>query len=1155
MSDDFEIVGDAAREARVVAMVLGEASDFEREEVERLCEENPELQVFRRRMEAVHGLIGDVKDQTAESKSSWKLSKGRREEILAKLGEKETIVAGPKRSRHFLGLNPWQHAALIAVACVVVGLLAQNQMKMEKGDASLAILEAASEMEAAKSSPPPPASPSVARSSRGIRSIATEKASPLTDRFEAEADLVAVAEKPGTDSRRYSYHSPSAAPVIVESATTRSRTPEPVESFALAELEKAAQGEERTTWGMQEELGELAAVAEAKITDLDSSPSPAAKPKKKNLPAVAQAADEPRGGEVAPAGDVDPFASDIGLGGGGLALMSEEGREERLAEARVVGRSNEGPLLEQRFRVPPTFFSDISAEEASDNVDAFAVADEGGGLSARKSTKDLLSDSGIDFPEGASAYFDDSSGELVVRNTANNMDLVGQMTESLGTSPSPAEEALDLSDRLGVDAGFAFSCAAKTDESSVLNLDFKAPAEAGARFGNEAEPASSFSSSNDFGLKSFEGLDSEVSQQIAAELLTKGRDAFAEKDYGRASLFFSDSLDALPRGSETEVRRKEIEAHLADGSVALAQQYQRTGQYEEAKKVLEGAVRGTKLEQPLEDFDDAIRTNPSVTAEHSQNVDEVRRLLYKGEGLYNLGDYDQSEKEFHKVLRIDPYNKAARRWLERNASIKSDYYRAAYDQTRAQLLMEVDKAWELTVPGDLLSLQDDDLGLFAALERDDSDFSEMPKNQSENADVVDSSISRRDAVISNKLQNIIIPRIDFENTPLDEAMEYLTQKAVELDPDPETNRKGLGFVIEKGESDEMYDGGGLLLGNDPSSKVIDRLQLKDVPLGTALEYITSKTGLRYRIDDGKVTLLAIGSAGAADLVTRSWTISPEAYAQLMEPEEAGPFVAEQEEVASEKEALENNGVAFPEGASARYIVSSGTLVVRSTTSNLDLVAQVVDTVSKQAEVAKETSAMGEKDAATEGDSTFSLHVSDVSFKLAKAALEQGKWPETVRVEEFVNAFSYGERVLEPNERVGVAMEQAAHPSLSQRNLLRVALQTAATGRGAGVPLRLTVVLDKSGSMERLDRAAAVNEAFRVLVDSTQSWRPRDLGGILAHSHFARGLCRWCGRRATFEDSCGRRPAKVEPTSRKHSSWRGPRLSSTLQRARRTGSFC
>ena len=40
--------------------------------------------------------------------------------------------------------------------------------------------------------------------------------------------------------------------------------------------------------------------------------------------------------------------------------------------------------------------------------------------------------------------------------------------------------------------------------------------------------------------------------------------------------------------------------------------------------------------------------------------------------------------EFKKVLQLDPYNKAARRWLERIAATKSDYYRAAYDQTRAR---------------------------------------------------------------------------------------------------------------------------------------------------------------------------------------------------------------------------------------------------------------------------------------------------------------------------------------------------------------------------------------------------------------------------------------------------------------------------------------
>ncbi|NIP95960.1 MAG: VWA domain-containing protein, partial [Akkermansiaceae bacterium] len=52
----------------------------------------------------------------------------------------------------------------------------------------------------------------------------------------------------------------------------------------------------------------------------------------------------------------------------------------------------------------------------------------------------------------------------------------------------------------------------------------------------------------------------------------------------------------------------------------------------------------------------------------------------------------------------------------------------------------------------------------------------------------------------------------------------------------------------------------------------------------------------------------------------------------------------------------------------------------------------------------------------------------------------------------------------------------------QRNLLRVSIRTAALGRAAETPLRLTVLLDKSGSMERIDRVDSVRNAFQLLSD-------------------------------------------------------------------------
>ncbi len=116
-------------------------------------------------------------------------------------------------------------------------------------------------------------------------------------------------------------------------------------------------------------------------------------------------------------------------------------------------------------------------------------------------------------------------------------------------------------------------------------------------------------------------------------------------------------------------------------------------------------------------------------------------------------------------------------------------------------------------------------------------------------------------------------------------------------------------------------------------------------------------------------------------------------------------------------------------------------------------------------------------------STFSLHVSDASFRIAKAALSRGEAPEpaSIRPEEFYNAFDYGDPSAVAGEPVACRIEQSAHPFLQQRNLVRIAMKVPATGRGAGQPLRLTVLLDTSGSMEREDRAAVVRTALTSLV--------------------------------------------------------------------------
>ena len=132
-------------------------------------------------------------------------------------------------------------------------------------------------------------------------------------------------------------------------------------------------------------------------------------------------------------------------------------------------------------------------------------------------------------------------------------------------------------------------------------------------------------------------------------------------------------------------------------------------------------------------------------------------------------------------------------------------------------------------------------------------------------------------------------------------------------------------------------------------------------------------------------------------------------------------------------------------------------------------------------------ALAELSPEAEPFSTFSLHVSDVSFQLAKAALASGTWPEAdkIRIEEFVNAFDYGDPMPAIEDRVSCRIDQAAHPFLQQRNLVRIALRTAEGGRAAATPMRLTLLLDSSGSMERPDRRESLTRAFTTLASQLQ----------------------------------------------------------------------
>jgi autotransporter-associated beta strand protein len=80
------------------------------------------------------------------------------------------------------------------------------------------------------------------------------------------------------------------------------------------------------------------------------------------------------------------------------------------------------------------------------------------------------------------------------------------------------------------------------------------------------------------------------------------------------------------------------------------------------------------------------------------NVAGTGGVILAGNGKLELGDNDGASKEFQNALRIDKYNKAARRGMETAEQAKSQYYKTARDQTRASTLTGVSEGGESKVP-------------------------------------------------------------------------------------------------------------------------------------------------------------------------------------------------------------------------------------------------------------------------------------------------------------------------------------------------------------------------------------------------------------------------------------------------------------------------
>ena len=138
---------------------------------------------------------------------------------------------------------------------------------------------------------------------------------------------------------------------------------------------------------------------------------------------------------------------------------------------------------------------------------------------------------------------------------------------------------------------------------------------------------------------------------------------------------------------------------------------------------------------------------------------------------------------------------------------------------------------------------------------------------------------------------------------------------------------------------------------------------------------------------------------------------------------------------------------------------------------------------------------GYVDAASDPLSTFALDVDNGSYRIAQAYAAQGTRPpsESVRAEEWVNAFAYGDPA--PTEAdLAVRTESGVRPEADGAQLVRVAVTAREVAAAERPSVNLTLVVDRSGSMGEGNRIGLVKDSLALLAGSL---RPDDTVSVVS----------------------------------------------------------
>src|SRR2546421_10564809 len=256
--------------------------------------------------------------------------------------------------------------------------------------------------------------------------------------------------------------------------------------------------------------------------------------------------------------------------------------------------------------------------------------------------------------------------------------------------------------------------------------------------------------------------------------LARAQAAMQAHNYAVAHDEFRSALNSLPDAVTSAKAHDEAVAGFCESGVKVAEQNIADGKFVEAESVVREVLEdryGPNCRPALEllaHLQQPGYFNKTMGPKFIEKVEEVKKLLADANGYYNSARYDLAFKKYERVLAIDPYNTAARHGEEKIDNTKYNYNQEAYNETRARAVWQVEKGWEQPVKQYGKTIEP----MTEAFQRDVTGTARM----------------------TQKLNSIIIPRVEFRDASVREAIDFLRQQAAANDPTPE-GKKGVDIVL------------------------------------------------------------------------------------------------------------------------------------------------------------------------------------------------------------------------------------------------------------------------------------------------------------------------------------------------------------------------